>query len=493
MDVVDAKAAEGREVLAMISSPKFSSCSDADIGTFRQFVLRSEYLKDAGRILDGVIQCSASGGRTLRVEERFTANFVQRDGTLAYKNLAPLQPGKAMMVGLQRGDAYVVFGPQMPASVGPIPMQFSISLRGTSGSTAGLLTGTYPGAEPSLFLHDGRRLVGATLFATRCSTRFAGCTTAYALVAVALRAERKKVIAGVFVGAIIGALFGLALSLAYGHSRGLAQQLRRAIRNDKLHVLYQPVVDRASGVIVGAEALVRWSDDSGHAISPDIFIKVAEERGFVGEVTRLVLRRILRDFEEILRKDGTFHINMNIAAADLEDPTFIPALEDALSRAGVAGRSLGIEITEGSTARHQIAKDAIQRLRQNGHIVYIDDFGTGYSSLACLHELAVDAIKIDKAFIQAIGTDSVTVNILPQILSMAEALSLRVVVEGVETQEQSNYFAGATVPILAQGWLFGRPIPAREFQRAWMERRTIEEARLLPRGVSIKVRHPKSA
>ena len=95
---------------------------------------------------------------------------------------------------------------------------------------------------------------------------------------------------GAIGGGLVGALLGLALSLAYGHSLGLAQQLRRAIRKDKLQVVYQPVVDVASGTIVGAEALVRWSDDGGLAISPDIFIKIAEERGFVGEITRLVLR-----------------------------------------------------------------------------------------------------------------------------------------------------------------------------------------------------------
>ena len=125
-----------------------------------------------------------------------------------------------------------------------------------------------------------------------------------------------------------------------------------------------------------------------------------------------------------------------------------------------ASRSL-----ESYTARQQVAKETILRLREKGHYVHIDDFGTGYSSLAYLHDLSVDAIKIDKAFTRAIGTDAVTVTILPQILTMADTLGLRVVVEGVETPEQAQYFARADQSIYAQGWLFGRPVPPDVFRR----------------------------
>jgi sensor c-di-GMP phosphodiesterase-like protein len=131
----------------------------------------------------------------------------------------------------------------------------------------------------------------------------------------------------------------------------------------------------------------------------------------------------------------------------------------------VKARSLGIEITEGYTARLQVATDAILRLWQMGHSVYIDDFGTGYSSLAYLHDLSVDGIKIDRAFTKAIGTESVTVSIIPQILAMAAALKLQVTVEGIETAEQADYFAASELPILAQGWHFGRPVPAAEFHQ----------------------------
>ena len=264
------------------------------------------------------------------------------------------------------------------------------------------------------------------------------------------------------------------------------RELARALRADALAVLYQPIVDLATGNIVGAEALVRWTDEYRNAVTPEVFVQIAEARGFVGDITRLVLRHTLRDFGATLRARPAFRVNVNIAAADLADSTFIPNLDEALIDAEVSPRNLGIEITESYTARQQVARNTILRLRQRGHYVAIDDFGTGYSSLAYLHDLSVDAIKIDKAFTKAIGTDSVTVSILPQILTMAEALKLRVVVEGIETQAQADYFAANSHYIHAQGWHFGRPVPARAFLQLLdeeEERQSKQEE--VPNGVTV--------
>ena len=224
---------------------------------------------------------------------------------------------------------------------------------------------------------------------------------------------------------------------------------------------------------MGAEALVRWTDEEGFAVGPNVFVKLAEERGFVGAITRLVPRNALQDFGETLRSHPGFHLSINVAAADLADPMFLPTLNRSLHQAGVSPSSLSVEITESGTARSRIAMEAILRLRGKGHNVLIDDFGTGYSSLAYLQDLSVDAIKIDQAFTKAIGTEAVTAAILPQILAMAAALKLDVVVEGIETQLQADYFAGAGERILAQGWLFGRPVPAEIFQRLVVEDREV--------------------
>ena len=216
-----------------------------------------------------------------------------------------------------------------------------------------------------------------------------------------------------------------------------------------------------------------WTDEEGIVVGPEIFVRLAEEWGFVGEITELVLRHALRDFGEVLQSRSDFRLAVNVAAADLSDPGFLSMLALALKRSGVAAPSLALEITESSTAHNDTGIETIRILRQRGHRVYIDDFGTGYSSLSYLHALSIDTIKIDKSFIQTIGTEAVTGCILPQILSMAQALSLEVILEGIETQEQLNHFSEAHQNLLAQGWLFGFPMPPAEFHRKLASERNL--------------------
>jgi sensor c-di-GMP phosphodiesterase-like protein len=251
----------------------------------------------------------------------------------------------------------------------------------------------------------------------------------------------------------------------YRRSRNMEQQLRRAVARDQLQVVYQPIVNLATGRIVGAEALTRWTDDEGNEVSPDIFIKVAEEHGFVSQITRMVVQRALHSFAETLINRAGFRLSVNVAAADLIDIRFLSMLDDSVKHAKVKSTSLVIEITERSTADSVQAMETIRELRRRGHSIHIDDFGTGYSNLDKLLYLWADTIKIDKAFTRVIGTQSVTVAILPQILEMAKSLNLEVVVEGVEIDHQANYFVPSEEQhIYGQGWLYGRPVSAEEFQ-----------------------------
>ena len=311
---------------------------------------------------------------------------------------------------------------------------------------------------------DWQGNLGDMLYVTRCMPRNYICSSAYRSFSAALWEDRSRLFSWSALGGLSGLVVMLVLALIGLRRHSLTGQLRRSIRRGEMQLVYQPIQSLATGRIVEAEALARWRDEDGMAVSPQVFVRLAEERGFVGELTRLVIRKALRDFGSILREDGEFCLGINITAFDLADEDFLPMLERSLTVAGVSPRRLAIEVTESSTARHQVAMEAIRQLRQRGHSVRIDDFGTGYSSLAYLKDLSVDAIKIDMAFTQAIGTEAVIGSILPQILSMAQSLDLQVIVEGIETIEQSNYFVSSHKPMLGQGWLIGRPITAEEFR-----------------------------
>jgi len=267
----------------------------------------------------------------------------------------------------------------------------------------------------------------------------------------------------------LGGLAGFSLCLALGQFYvqrvGLAQQLRRAIRKDALTLVYQPVLNLPSRSCAGAEALVRWSDEDGVPVAADLFVRIAEDSGFIGELTALVVRRATAEVGEILRKDRALTLSINIAASDLEGDALFLLLEEHVERTGILPRQIALELTERSTTDLAVLRYAVMRLHEHGYQVHIDDFGSGFSSLAYLHELAVDAIKIDRTFTRTIGTDAVTASILPQILALAESLQLEVIVEGVETEAQAQYLEHTGRHMQAQGWHFGKPVSARDLPK----------------------------
>jgi sensor c-di-GMP phosphodiesterase-like protein len=459
----DAASSESRSVLAKMNASDYPFCSDAEVAYFRNLIFQADYLKEAGRLRDGQIECSATLGRLTQPIAVSKPVFSQADGTKLYRGFASYRVAGMPVVSLQLNDSFIVFSPYLKLHRENPPMHYLATSKADPRLVPAQLQDVLPAEKLGVLTTDGEARIGSVLYATRCSAHYFNCVTEYISIPEVLQPDARGLTVCAALGTLIGACLGLMCSIMYRRNRSQEQQLRRAIGSDKLRVVYQPIVDLASERIVGAEALVRWNDEDGVAVGPDVFVKIAEEGGFVGEITRLVVRHTLRDFGETLRSHSDFRISVNVAAADLRDPRFLPMLDQSLRSTGVGTHSLAIEITESSTAKHEEAIGAIRQLSQNGHSVHIDDFGTGYSSLSYLHALSVDAIKIDRSFTQAIGTDAVTLGILPQILAMAEALKLQVIVEGVETRLQADYFATSSRPIFAQGWFFGRPVPAEEF------------------------------
>lgn len=455
---------ESRNVLAAMGASHYAMCSDAEINYFSNLIYESQYLKAAGRMHNGQIQCTTALGRGAQSTAQYKPDLLQRDGTRLYRNLAPFRVPDQLVITVQEGDDFIVYSPYTLTPLMDGSMQLTITDIDLP-QYAGPRAAAAPGTPRAILEKDGRYEAKGLIYGTHCSPDRVMCVAAHEPIAQAMAGNRLQSGGFIALGELTGTLIGVLCAFVYRRKYDFANQLLRAIKKDALRVVYQPIVDLETEQIVEAEALARWTTEDNQPISPDDFIKVAEQKGFVGQITRLVLRHVLADFGHTMRERPGFRVNVNIAAADLADPEFLPMLEKALADANVPASSLGIEITESYTARQQVAKETILRLREKGHYVHIDDFGTGYSSLAYLHDLSVDAIKIDKAFTRAIGTDAVTVTILPQILKMANTLGLRVVVEGIETTEQAKYFANADQSIYAQGWLFGRPVPPDAFRR----------------------------
>ena len=271
---------------------------------------------------------------------------------------------------------------------------------------------------------------------------------------------------------VITACLGLMLAVIWmvmvirysRHRFSLTTELREALAQARLEVEYQPLVELSSGRCVGAEALARWVREDGEAISPEVFVRLAERAGLVSEITSAVLAATLRDLGGLLNEAPGLRINLNLGPEDLVDDTFGVVLATSLKQAGVAPGSITLEITERSLINSDQARNRIHDLRERGHRVAIDDFGTGYSSLSYLESFELDSLKIDKLFVDAIETDSVTSNVIAHIIEMAKSLGLDTVAEGIEHPHQVSWLQTQGVAY-GQGYLFSKALSARLFRR----------------------------
>lgn len=435
-------------------------CSDTEIIDFRSLVFRSEFVKDAGRIRNGRIDCSAISGHPDRVIGPFKPVSRLNDDTLVYRDLSPLQIAGLNRAALRMGSAYVVFDMELPQVSDRIPTKLAITMTPSDAPQPKPGTKTQGSETPLYMTSEGTGLVRNTLYATRCSDLNFSCVTATTTVPGAIQGESGELPLFTTAGALLGVFLWMGFPFLDTRNRDLSRELRRDLEHGNLQVLYQPIVNLETRQIVGAEALARWTGRDGKPVDPELFVKIAEDHGFIGLITKFVVKRVLRDFGTTLRTNPAFRISINVGAPDLLDPGFLPMLERALQKAKVRPQSLVVEITERSAANGAAAKQTISDLRRLGHSIHIDDFGSGFSNLDKLLYLYADTIKIDKAFTKTIGTESVAAVILPHIMTIAKSLNLEVVVEGVEITYQADYFLPGRQKIYGQGWLFGRPMAA---------------------------------
>lgn len=238
-------------------------------------------------------------------------------------------------------------------------------------------------------------------------------------------------------------------------------ELAAAVQDHAFAVHYQPLVELSSGRCTGAEALVRWRRPNGSLVRPDLFIPLAEESGLIQPITDQVIEQAMRDLAPALAADPSLHVAVNLSAADMQSPRILPVLEEALAGTGVRRGQLWLEATERGFVDPDAARATITRLRALGHRVAVDDFGTGYSSLSQLEGLPLDLLKIDKSFVDTVTAEGAG-PVIEHTIAMARDLGLQLVAEGVETEAQATWLRANGVHY-GQGWLFAKPMPAREF------------------------------
>ncbi len=246
----------------------------------------------------------------------------------------------------------------------------------------------------------------------------------------------------------------------------LQERLRRAIDNNELRLHYQPIVDARTGLITGLEGLVRWTEPERGAISPAIFIPVAEDGGLVVAIGDWVLKRALRQLSEwTARGLPPVRIAINVARAQLEEATFVEKIESAVQEAAIKPQYLELELSERGVFRDDpLTIEKLRRLKKLGVSLAIDDFGTGQTTLAYLQSFPLSVLKIDRSFVARVDYDPATEAIIRAMVAMSHELDLRVVGEGVETERQAELLRGLNCDKL-QGFLFHRALPADQVRQ----------------------------
>ncbi|MFK5912995.1 MAG: EAL domain-containing protein [Woeseiaceae bacterium] len=254
------------------------------------------------------------------------------------------------------------------------------------------------------------------------------------------------------------------------HNLKLEQDLFASIKNNELVLHYQPKILVSNKSVVGVEALIRWQHPIHGLISPDDFIPIAEQTGFIQELTLWVLNQTLEDCSNHKFANTPSSISINLSALNLRDEKITLKISEALKKWSIPPEILTLELTESTIMSDpEFATAILTKLDAMGVSLSIDDFGTGYSSLAYVKNLPIDELKIDKSFIQDITKDSNNEAIVRAVLVLAHHMNLSVVAEGVENIETFEMLRELGCDIV-QGYYFARPMPLEEYT-AWLKAR----------------------
>jgi EAL domain-containing protein (putative c-di-GMP-specific phosphodiesterase class I) len=332
--------------------------------------------------------------------------------------------------------------------------------------------------RPALLSADGRRLArlgGAELEAPVVDDLRSTASSASRDVRVRVDVDRSELVerlrrAGL-VAAGVTVLLLLALVAVFWRRvtrrAQLVHRIRRGLQKREFEPFVQPILDLRSGRCAGLEVLMRWQHPHRGTLPPSEFIEEAERTGLIAGMSELVMTRAAHRLAPIAREHSDLYFAFNLTPQQLIHPQLPRRLAEIFRDDTLPRDRVLLEITEREFV-DPVAADSLAALHAGGWRVAVDDFGTGHSSLAALEQLAIDRLKIDRAFVSTISEETVSRPVLEAIIQLADRLSLPTIAEGIETQAQLEYLAARGVPY-GQGYLIGRPMNIAAFQE-WLAR-----------------------
>ena len=447
----------GAEALQKMEAWNGTPCSPEHLEQMRLLTFNSHTVEEIGYFDDGFLRCTSWGSTAIQVP-RLPGDFTTADGIQVTLRMQPLVTHGDAVTALLRGNYNVLINANRLADVIVDDDVRIAVLHGTQ--VVSELRAPERSVVDRVATTAGTGMDRHYLFAV---------SQADGWTAVALRDRGKLGTSllkelvwllpiGVFVG---GFIVFLVVRLSRKRLSPLAE-LAIAVERREFVVFYQPIIELKTGACIGAEALVRWRRPDGSMVRPDLFIPLAEESGLICPITDQVIEAVVHELGPFLLQQRALHVAINLCAADIKSGRFLPVLEQTLAGSGVRRDQIWLEATERGFMEIDAARTTLEKARALGYAIAIDDFGTGFSSLQYLQGLPTDTLKIDKAFVDAIGTTSAPSSVIDHIIGMAKTLGLSIVAEGVETEAQAAWLRERDVE-WAQGWLYARALPASEF------------------------------
>jgi sensor c-di-GMP phosphodiesterase-like protein len=483
-DVLHRTDETGRQALAgiaMLAGSGLPPCSERARELMREIDLTSTYLQAIGYVQDGAVTCSSMTGPPVPLG---ALAFRTAQGIGFYLDVPVRTPNGRPLLAIEKSGYAALVHRDLPLDIWTSVPGVSLANIQLDQRRATIRHGYIDpawlarlGERATVTFSDGRYLVTLAR-----SGQFRSASVAAIPIAQLEQRSRENARRLLPAGVIAGVAAAAALMLVVRRQMSLAAALRAGLRRGQFYLDYQPLFDLRSGGCVGAEALLRWRDGAGELVSPDLFIPVAEANGIVGRLTERVLDLLADDAGHFLASHPGFHVAINLSPADLQSPAIVVLLDRFMVRTGAQPSNLIVENTERGFVHLERAREVIEALHMRGIEVAIDDFGTGYSSLSYLESLDLDFLKIDRSFIESIGTGAPTSQVVSHIIGMAHTLDLRIIAEGVENREQADFLHARGVNY-AQGWLFGRPGAfgqAAELHRAGLATRLVSMSRAAP-------------
>jgi len=451
------------EALASLSRGGVEGCTDDNIGFIAEAVFSHQPLKEIG-IYDREdrMVCSNFGPASVALER---AGAVPVKGGQLEISMVPTRIAGRAALGLRR-DADSGNG-GLAAIIGTTAIVAELlhgDMRDSHNARIELADGTpvgYLGQPREAVLARDARMVEVRRASARYPLVAAVAAPRAALVAPFMPFASYAKIGGGFLGV---ALLGLVAVTARRRPT-LEAEIDAAMRAGEFVPYYQPIVDSGEGRASGCEVLLRWQKPSGELVRPDVFIPFAEATGQIIPITARLMRRVAEDLDGICREYPGFAVSINLVAEHFATGDIVGEVRRAFAHGAVKPQNLMFEITErrplDDLARARLVMSELQSM---GCRIALDDAGTGHSGLAYIQNLGMDAIKIDRMFIDAIGRDAVKVPVVDALIDLGHELNMSVVAEGVETEEQFAYLRSRGIRVF-QGFLFARPMPVQSFCR----------------------------